>query len=199
MTVPMTPYDEFKDDLPALARGTLDPDRTRALLEAAKQDTQLKRAIEQERALEHWLEAYEVPEPSADLPARFWKRFHQVRVQSGGRLLRLIGPAAAAILVAAGLWLFIQGDDTPPPADTPVVAEVEDDAVFFEYLADPDAGADQSDQPTPQPTEEELALLKLLSDPAFAELDKVPHPDDLLLVQDHELVTELAAREAGGE
>ncbi len=199
MTPPVNLYDEFKDDLPAFARGTLDTGRTRALLEAAKQDTQLQRAIEQERALERWLEAYEVPGPAADLPARFWRRFHQGRVQSGGRLLRLIAPAAAAILVAAGLWLFIQEDDSPAPADTPVVAEVEDDAVFFEYLADPDSGADQSDQPTPQPTEEELALLKLLSDPAFAELDKVPHPDDLLLVQDHELVTELAAREAGGE
>jgi hypothetical protein len=201
-SIAMTQYEQFQEDIPAFVRGTLDNARAQELMAAAEQDDRLRNAIEQERTLEGWLEFYEVPEPSSGLSARFWKRFHNEQAfgtESGGRsglLLKLAGPLAAAVLIATGLVLFFKGDDpaNPPNPKPDVVAETaddEEDDFLVQFMSEPDAEPETEERPTL----EELRLLKQLADPAYADLDKVPHPEDLLLIQDKELLTQLAEEE----
>ncbi len=197
----MTLYEQFQEDIPAFVRGTLDTARAQELITAAEQDDRLRNAIEHERTLERWLEFYEVPEPSSGLSARFWKRFHNERAfgsESGGRsglLLKLAGPLAAAVLIATGLVLFFKGDDpaNPPTPKPDAVADTtdEEDDFLVQFMSEPDAEPETEERPTL----EELRLLKQLADPAYAELDKVPHPEDLLLIEDKELLTKLAEEE----
>jgi hypothetical protein len=201
-SIAMTQYEQFQEDIPAFVRGTLDAARAQELIAAAEQDDRLRTAIEQERTLEGWLAFYEVPEPSSGLSARFWKRFHHEQAfgEEGGRrsglLLKLAGPLAAAVLIATGLVLFFKGDDPVAPADTKpdIVAETPDepdDDFLVQFVWEPDAEPETEERPTL----EELRLLKQLADPAYADLDKVPHPEDLLLIQDKELLTQLAEQE----
>lgn len=197
---------DFKDDIPAFVRGTLEPSRAQALLDAAQHDANLRRAIEQERTLEQWLEFYNVPEITPGFEGRFWKSFHQDKLYGetagrGGLLLKLIGPVAALLLVGVGIFMFLR--DSEPPASQPVdVAEdpaddVEDDIEFneFEYLVAPDEPGEKPARGD-ELTLEELRLLKQLSDPAFADLDRVGTPEDLDLIQERELLEKLANREA---
>jgi hypothetical protein len=192
----MSLYDQFAEDIPAFVRGKLEPARAKQIADAAQQDQRLKRAIEEERALDRWLEYYEVPEPTAGLSATFWKRFYASRGGSGTLLIKLAGPIAAAVMIALGLILFINTEDAPTDdpattAEVPNEPEADDEFHFFDYLANGDEPREVN-----APTVEELALLKQLDDPAFAELDKLRHPDDLMLIQDQELLAELAAKEA---
>ncbi|MBX3461309.1 MAG: hypothetical protein KF696_15295 [Planctomycetes bacterium] len=194
---------DFRDDLQAFVRGTLEPNRAQALLAAAQHDPELRKAIEQERTLEQWLDIYEVPELSPGFQGRFWKNFHERKLYGetpgrSGLLLKLVGPVAALLLVGVGIFMFLRDGDAP--ANTPV--EVADDAADsdaeeiefneFEYLV--------ADEPAParaeKPSLEELRLLRQLADPAFADLDRVGAPEDLDLIRERELLEKLAAREA---
>lgn len=196
---------DLQQDIAAFARGTLDPERARELLAAAEHDPQLKLAITQEQTLEQWLGFYDVPELSEGFQGRFWKRFHEGKVYGetagsrGGLLLKLAGPIAAALLIGVGIFMFMNGDDSPPVTDPPETiaeddaddtAEVEFDE--FDYLAHGEP-ADKTDRALDL---EELRQLKLLADTAFSELERVQNPDDLGLIQDQDLLEQLAAREA---
>ena len=203
----MTRYDEFEQDLPAFVRGTLEPQRARDLLEAAEHDARLREAVEQERALEQWLELYEVPEPSDGLSARFWRRFHNEKAfgeEGSGRavwLLKLAGPLAAAVLIAAGLILFLGREDGTGSKDNVAITNPgtpDDDVSDEEFINQFVEGEQESTQAQTDGDSiplEELRLMKQLADPAFSELDLVPHPDDVPLIEDHELLKELAAEE----
>lgn len=197
---------DFNDDIPAFVRGALEPSRAQALLDAAQHDANLRRAIEQERTLEQWLEFYSVPEISPGFQGRFWKTFHQEKLYGesagrGGLLLKLIGPVAALLLVGVGIFMFLR--DTDPPASQPVdvaedVTEDPNDEIEFnefEYLVAPDE-SDEKPARGGELSVEELRLLKQLSDPAFSDLDRVGTPEDLDLIQERELLEKLANREA---
>lgn len=187
----MKPDHPFFEEVADYARGKLEPDRARALEEAARDNADLRQAIEQERALDRLLEFCEVEGPSEGFRERFWKDFHEGRSYGqSGRMLRWAGPLAAAALIAAGIFLFFDGSNTP--LEPPQTAEIQTEDVVefneYRYLADP--GLELEDAPALN--EADLSLLSLLDDAAFAELDEVRHPDDLALARDHDLLLELA-------
>jgi hypothetical protein len=202
--------EKYRDDLPELIRGRLDPDRAGEILRAAGQDAELREAIESERSLERWLEYYEVPEPAAGFERRFWARFHEERVAGGrsGWLLKLAGPLAAGVLIALGVILFVNTGDDPgngggTTADTRDAGgetggvsddvseiEIDWDDTEFEYIAGgrPDGAAERLDLRT-------LELLKALDDPAFLALDDLQRPDDMLVIDELDLIAQLAEDE----
>ena len=193
--------EKYREDLPELIRGRLDPARAGEILHAAEHDAELRAAIEQERSLERWLEYYEVPEPAAGFERRFWNRFHEEKVAPGraGWLFKLVGPLAAGVLIAVGVILFVNEDDPPvnepTTAENPVetetpVIEVEWDDSEFEYIAggEPPLTSDRLDLET-------LEMLKALDDPAFLALDNLERPDDMAVIDELELIAELSEDE----
>lgn len=195
--------EDYREDLPELIRGRLDPGRAGEILRAAEHDSELREAIEQERTLERWLEYYEVPEIDAGFERRFWNRFHEEKTgRSASWLFKLVGPLAAGVLIAVGIILFVNNDDAPAntpttavqpvESDDPVeesVIEVQWDDSEFEYIA-------VGETPTRERLDlETLELLKTLDDPAFLALDNLERPDDMAVIDDLELLTKLAEDE----
>jgi hypothetical protein len=193
-------YEKYREDIPEFIRGRLDAERAAELLKAAEDDAVLRAAIESERSLERWLDYYEVTEP-AGLEGRFWRRFHEEKVVAGRRslwLLKLAGPLAAAVLIAVGVILFVNDEETPTPDPTPV-AEADDaslevtwDDVEFDVLSgvptEPDARGDKLDA-------EALATMRALDNSAFLPLDDLSQPEDLAVIEDFELLTQIAEEE----
>ena len=197
----MSGYEIFRDDLPEFIRGKLDVARASELLKAAEDDEVLRAAIESERSLERWLDYYEVPEP-AGLESRFWRRFHDEKLVGGKRslwLLKLAGPLAAAVLIAIGVILFIDNDEPTTPEVTPI-AETEDAPALevtweddeFDYITggptEPEGRGDKLDA-------EALATMRTLDNPAFIALDDLDRAEDLAVIDDLELLTQLAEDE----
>lgn len=193
-------YEKYREDIPEFIRGRLDTVRAAELLKAAEDDEVLRAAIEQERTLERWLDYYEVAEP-AGLEARFWSRFHEEKVVGGKRslwLLKLAGPLAAAVLIAVGVILFVNDEETATLDPTPV-AEVDEtslevtwDDVEFDVLSGvptaPDGRGDVLDA-------EALATMRALDNSAFLPLDDLAQPEDLAVIEDFELLTQIAEEE----
>lgn len=197
--------EKYHEDLPELIRGRLDAGRAGEILRAAEQDSELRAAIEQERSLERWLEYYEVPAPGEGFEGRFWRRFHNEKMdESTGRaawLFKLIGPLAAGVLIAVGIILFVNRDEPVQPAENTTaeqpteieeapVLEVEWDDSEFEYIA----GGEQPDTHGRLDLET-LELLKALDDPAFLALDDLARPDDMAVINELELLAQLAEDE----
>jgi len=200
----MSSYEQFRDDIPEFVRGHLDVVRAAELLKAAEQDEVLRAAIEQERSLERWLDFYEVPEPAAGFENRFWRRFHDEHTIAGRGslwLVKLIGPIAAAVLIAIGVIVFVNNDEEAPqdktaeveaPQDTP--AEVSWDDSEFDYIAggptlvEDVMRGDKLDA-------EALATMKTLDNAAFLALDDLDRPEDLAVMDDLELLTQIAEGE----
>lgn len=207
--------EQYREELPLLVRGALPDTRAREILAAAETDAALRRAIAEERALERVLDDYEVPELSAGFEARFWKRFHTGKALGdesvGGRnsrLLRLVGPLAAGLLIAAGLLLFYRGEPAgpgpvpvaeggnAPSANTApeVASQAVEDLDEMDYLA---GGLDLPERADKKLDLETLELMKRLDDKAFLDLDHIEHPDDIALVNELELLSGID--KAGGE
>jgi hypothetical protein len=197
----MSAYETFREDIPEFIRGRLNAERAAALLKAAEDDEVLRAAIESERSLERWLDYYEVAEP-AGLEGRFWRRFHEEKVVAGRRslwLLKLAGPLAAAVLIAVGVILFINDEETPPPDPNPITVgntddslEVTWDDVEFDILSgvptEPDARGDKLDA-------EALATMRALDNPAFLALDDLAQPEDLAVIEDFDVLKQIAEEE----
>lgn len=197
---------DLQQEIAAFARGSLDPVRARELLAAAERDPRLKLAITQEQTLDRWLGYYDVPELNEGFQGRFWKRFHEGKIYGetatgrSGLLLKLAGPIAAALLVGVGIFMFMSGGDTPPVTNTPETIAEDDDSDDtaevefneFDYLAH----GEPTDKADNALSVEDLRQLKLLAGAAFAELERVQNPDDLGLIQDQDLLEQLAAKEA---
>ncbi|MCB9893048.1 MAG: hypothetical protein H6839_01205 [Planctomycetes bacterium] len=204
----MSAYEQYREDLPELIRGRLEPGRAGEILEAAKTDETLRNALEQERSLERWLDYYEVPEPSEGFQGRFWRRFSEERVIEGRRtvwLIRLVGPLAAAILIAIGVIVFVNNGDTPPQVNGGTAsvddAGVEPESVEVTWPEDEFDYVIGSTVPdTQQPrretlSAEDLALMKQLDNAAFLPLDDLERPEDVQVIDDLELLTELSEEE----
>lgn len=191
--------EDYREDLPELIRGRLDPGRAAEILRAAEHDAELREAIEQERTLERWLEYYEVPEIDAGFERRFWNRFHEEKTgRSASWLFKLVGPLAAGVLIAVGIILFVNNDDAPID-NTPKTAEnqtPEDDGgvIELEFSEAEYVVGVETDEPRKLDLET-LELLKALDDPAFLALDNLERPDDMAVIDDLELLTKLAEDE----
>jgi hypothetical protein len=196
-------YETFREDLPDFIRGRLEFERASELLKAAEHDEVLRAAIEQERSLERWLDYYEAPELSDGFEGRFWRKFQEERVVAGRSslwLVRLIGPIAAAVLIAVGVIVFINNEEDPqtPVVKTAEVLETEDPSMEvtwgeseFDYIAGaPNAVEDVVRGEKLDATA--LATMKTLDNAAFLALDDLDRPEDLAVVDDLELLTELA-------
>lgn len=202
--------DEYREDLPELIRGRLDSARAAEILRAAESDAELREAIEQERTLERWLEYYEVPELDAGFERRFWNRFHEDKVAGsrGAWMFKLIGPLAAGVLIAIGIIIFMNNDETSVQPEEPTTAEankpggpegnedggeVELDLEAFnegEYVVGVDTALDRSKLDL-----DTLELLKALDDPAFLALDNLERPEDMAVIDELELLSKLAEDE----
>ena len=203
----MSAYEQYREDLPELIRGRLEPGRAAEILAAAQQDETLRNALEQERTLERWLEYYEVPEPSEGFQGRFWRKFGEERVVEGRRavwLMRMVGPLAAAILIAIGVIVFVNNGDTPAPingtastedaGEQPAELEVtwaEDEYSYVIGDTVPDANQPKREKLSA----EDLELMKKLDASAFLPLDDLERPEDMQVIDDLELLTELAEEE----
>lgn len=198
----MSAYETYREDLPELIRGRLDPARAAEILEAAKHDETLRNALEQERSLERWLDYYEVSEPAQGFEGRFWRRFHEEQVADAAHrrsalLLKLVGPLAAAVLIAIGVIAFVDnGEDEPQTAPItahkedpkPVEVEVSWDDDEFTYIAQPLDEPRRADKLSA----EDLELMKSLDNAAFLPLDDLDRPEDLAVIDDLDLLTRLA-------
>jgi hypothetical protein len=204
----MSAYETYRDDLPELIRGRLDPARAAEILEAAKHDQTLRNALEQERSLERWLDYYEVAEPAQGFEGRFWRRFHEEQLADTVRrrsswLLKLVGPLAAAVLIAIGVIAFVDnGEDIPEPApitagvEDPKPAEVEvswddDEITYITGVAEPITDPRRADKLSA----EDLELMKALDNAAFLPLDDLERPEDLAVIDDLELLIQLTEDE----
>jgi len=201
----MSAYETYRDDLPELIRGRLDPARAAEILEAAKGDETLRNALEQERSLERWLDYYEVAEPAQGFEGRFWRRFHEEQLADAASrrsiwLLKLVGPLAAAVLIAIGVIAFVDnGEDVPEPApitahkEDPKPVEVEvswddDEITYITGVAAPLTEPSRADKLSA----EDLELMKALDNAAFLPLDDLDRPEDLAVIDDLDLLTKLA-------
>lgn len=204
----MSAYRKYKEDLPEFIRGRLDRDFAHEIAQAAETDTELREAIEEERALDRILALYEVPEPAEGFERRFWERFHESRTigeHSGGAgwLLKLAGPVAACVLIAIGVILFVKDDGQTPVNDTEKTAQTgpgddaEDapavtwDESEFDYLAGDAVSADTTRDIDTATLEE----LKALDDARFSPLDNMERPEDLLVIDELDLLNEIAELE----
>lgn len=213
--------EQYREELPLLVRGALPDARAREILAAAETDAELRHAIAEERALERVLDDYAVPAPSAGFEARFWQRFHtgkalgdEAVVGRGSRLLRLVGPLAAGLLIAAGLLVFYRGGPDAPPSPVaeggnvpasntapetgslPTVSLPVEDLDEMDYLA---GGLDLPERADKKLDAESLALMKRLDDKAFLDLDNIEHPDDIALVAELELLSGIDKATGEGE
>ena len=197
----ITGKDDFHDDLAALIAGELPQTRVREILARAESDPVLARALAQEKSLDRLLNFYEVPEPSAALRKQFWTRFHSEKLlgQSGmvessrGRLwLKLAGPIAAALVITLGLIFWPNGRGQGPglPDNTPVAENTDDGDDLIEVMY----GSAPEDT---SPNAEQLRHLKLLDDARLAALDAIQQPDDLKLIDQFDLLSELDDEEGG--
>lgn len=201
----MSAYETYREDLPELIRGRLDPARAAEILEAAKGDETLRNALEQERSLERWLDYYEVAEPAQGFEGRFWRRFHEEQLADAASrrstwLLKLVGPLAAAVLIAIGVIAFVDnGEDIPEPApitahtEDPKPVEVEvswddDEITYITGVAEPITDPRRADKLSA----EDLELMKALDNAAFLPLDDLDRPEDLAVIDDLDLLTKLA-------
>lgn len=200
----MSAYETYRDDLPELIRGRLDPERAAEILEAAKGDETLRNALEQERSLERWLDYYEVAEPAQGFEGRFWRRFHEEQLADAASrrsawLLKLVGPLAAAVLIAIGVIAFVDnGEDEPEPAPItahkedpkPVEVEVSWDEDEFDYITGVTAPLTEPSR-ADKLSAEDLELMKALDNAAFLPLDDLDRPEDLAVIDDLDLLTKL--------
>jgi hypothetical protein len=200
----MSAYEKYREDLPDFIRGSMDVARAQEILKAAEDDEVLRAAIESERSLERWLDYYEVPN-APGLEGRFWKRFHEEKLVGGKRslwLMKLVGPLAAAVLIAIGVIVFVNnGDEGTDPADDTPVAEVEVDAPEvtwedneWDYLVGAPAPVGESARGDKLDAEA-LAAMRTLDNPAFVALDDLAQPEDLAVIDDLDLLTQLAEDE----
>jgi hypothetical protein len=202
----MSVYEKYREDLSDFIRGRLDVARAQEILKAAEDDEVLRAAIESERSLERWLDYYEVPEVEG-LEGRFWQRFHEEKLIGGKRslwLMKLVGPLAAAVLIAIGVIVFVNnGDEGADPADNTPVADTETEApaldVTFEdsewdYLVGAPAPVGENVRGDKLDAEA-LATLRTLDNPAFVALDDLSQPEDLAVIDDLDLLTQLAEDE----
>lgn len=195
----MSALDEYRQDLPEFISGRLDAKRAGEIAQLAETDAELRQAIESERALDSVLELYEVDGPGNGFEDRFWREFHESRTLGGGAgwLLKLAGPLAACVLLAIGAFLFMNLDseetgaplaDSQDNAPAPVV-EVTWEESEFDYL-----GGDAPDTQR-RLDAETLSELKTLDDANFSPLDDMENPEDLLVIDNLELLNELAELE----
>jgi hypothetical protein len=205
----MSAYEKYREDLPELIRGRLDPGLAGEILAAAQEDETLRNAIEQERTLERWLEYYEVPEPSEGFQSRFWRRFGQERVvdaRGAVWLMRLVGPLAAAILIAVGVIAFINtGDDPAPIDDTASTEDAGEEPELevtwpedeFDHIISGTVPSDTEGETSRRKTlsAEDLELMKALDNSAFLPLDDLDRPEDMTVIDDLDLLTKLAEGE----
>jgi hypothetical protein len=202
----MSAYEKYREDLPEFIRGRLDVARAQEILKAAEDDEVLRAAIESERSLERWLDYYEVPE-APGLEGRFWQRFHEEKLIGGKRslwLMKLVGPLAAAVLVAIGVIVFVNnGDEGADPAGNTPVADTETEApaldVTFEdsewdYLVGAPVPVGENGRGDKLDAEA-LATLRMLDNPAFVALDDLSQAEDLAVIDDLDLLTQLAEDE----
>ena len=202
----MSAYEKYREDLPELIRGRLDPERAGEILAAAQHDEVLRGAIEGERTLERWLEYYEIPEVSEGFQARFWRQFHEEKVVAGRRsvwLMRLVGPLAAAVLIAVGVILFVNNDTSPPINDT---AQTDDagegtdtgdpvEVVWEQDEIDYVIGGEDVTPTREKLSADDLELMRALDDSAFLPLDDFDRPEDVGVIDDLELLKQLAEEE----
>ena len=198
-------YEKYRDDLTDFVRGRLDQGRSAEILQAAQSDNELREAIETERTLDRWMEYYEVPEISGDFQARFWRRFHEQRVDDsaarGGWVIKLLGPLAAGVLIAVGVVLFMN-NDTPPENTTPIAEHNDNTAPDKTETPAPDVEWQDEEityltGQTPEARDEKLSvedleLLKKLDDAAFKDLDELDRPEDLILADELDTIDKLA-------
>ncbi|MCB9933928.1 MAG: hypothetical protein H6841_10955 [Planctomycetes bacterium] len=202
----MSAYETYREDLPELIRGRLVPARAAEILEAAKHDETLRNALEQERSLERWLDYYEVAEPAQGFEGRFWRRFHEEQLADAASrrsawLLKLVGPLAAAVLIAIGVIAFVDnGDDEQgggtdtaqsdggEKAPAPEVTWDEDEFDYITGVTEPLVEPRRADKLSA----EDLELMKALDNAAFLPLDDLDRPEDLAVIDDLDLLTKLA-------
>ena len=171
-----------------------------------------------ERRLDRLLSIYEVPEPPPGLERRFWQRFHKARMLGEAglndghalRILRVLGPVAACLVIAFGVWMLVQ---PPPPTIKPEpqpIAEgnpdgnIESDPILAAApTASPEDTDAYMDVVVPRPKDErfrgldlkKLQLLKELSKAEYADLN-FGNPDDIPLIDDFKLLRDLDRAEA---
>jgi hypothetical protein len=206
-------WEHFREDLPDFARGRLDARRAAEIEQAARTDASLRRAIEQERQLDAWLEHLEVPDPEPGMEERFWRRFQAEKVHGTRRWLwRAAGALAAGLVLATAALLVVSHDPRPSdPTDAtardgvaePAAQDAQDmeDAVLFEwneldYLTEGSVPRWMTQRRLDADT---LRLLKLLdNDEAFGGLDDIRHGEEVLLGADLALLRALADADARG-
>lgn len=188
----------FLEDVAEFAAGRLSEERGAALLAAARRDPVIMQAVRQEKALESLLDLYEFPELPEGLEKRFWQRFHgeQVEIESlGGRgrlWLKIVGPVAAAVIVALGVIYFTPPSETPPPVDSAHVDVIEPDELSVDEPYIPMVAAELDVTERPEELKgETLKQLKLMDDMRLVALDELQEAEDARLMDDLDTLNQL--------
>lgn len=190
----------FLDDIAEFAAGRLSEERAAALLAAARRDPLIMEALRREEALDALLELYEFPELPQGIEGRFWTRFQQEKLEqeglAGGRgrfWLRVLGPVAAAVIIALGVFYFTPPSPQAPNTPGSEQAQIPDEGEMPELdplmglvVVEPEAVPRVEDLKP-----EQLKLLKIMDDPRLEALGRLEDADDARLLEDFEMLSEL--------
>lgn len=190
----------YLDDIAEFAAGRLSEERAAALLSAARRDPVIMQALRQEEALDGLLELYEFPELPQGLEGRFWARFQQEKLEQeglaagrGGFWLRVLGPVAAAAVIALGVVYFTPPSPQAPNTSGSEQAQLPDDGngpdvdPLMELVVVEPEGVPRAEDLKP----EQLKLLKAMDDPRLEALGRLEDAEDARLLEDFETLSEL--------
>lgn len=200
----------YRDELPALVRGRLSPARGHEIHQAAETDPSLAKAIKEEYKLESFLATFDVPEMSSGFRKTFWKRFYTQQAGRQSVWIRLIGPAAAILVLSLGAYLFMNGSSEDPQdsVESPVAIQDSDEKPDESTSGNNNTSAPSTSEEidfefaTDKPDDlrssfalEELELLKQLHRSEFDHLDLLENSEDMALIDSLSLLLDIDAKD----